>query len=294
MNQSYIAYHSAAGYALLSLKESIMDQRAVVGSTGKQIDLYRMKSGKFEKDFIKVATWRNREDKIVDPKVGAMKLLEMNQPITKSALGHIERVLGMDTRGKSTEQIRAEIVRLSGELPKGHALRTVPKFADRGQAIAAFTAIRQTIFNLSKENEMAKVTKAAVKPEPKAKKEAAVKPEPKAKKEAAVKPEPKVKKEAAVKPEPKAKKEAAVKVKKDKVDLTGPFKLTDVAIKAKVPESLRLHEGSSRYTLMDYAFKNAGKKAKGFTIDDFKSVVGDQTKQALTGMVRYGFIESVK
>jgi len=282
MNQSYIAYHSAAGYALLSLKESIMDQRAVVGSTGKQIDLYRMKSGKFEKDFIKVATWRNREDKIVDPKVGAMKLLEMNQPITKSALGHIERVLGMDTRGKSTEQIRAEIVRLSGELPKGHALRTVPKFADRGQAIAAFTAIRQTIFNLSKENEMAKVTKAAVKPEPKAKKEAAVKPEPK------------VKKEAAVKPEPKAKKEAAVKVKKDKVDLTGPFKLTDVAIKAKVPESLRLHEGSSRYTLMDYAFKNAGKKAKGFTIDDFKSVVGDQTKQALTGMVRYGFIESVK
>ena len=258
MNQSYIAYHSAAGYALLSLKESIMDQRAVVGSTGKQIDLYRMKSGKFEKDFIKVATWRNREDKIVDPKVGAMKLLEMNQPITKSALGHIERVLGMDTRGKSTEQIRAEIVRLSGELPKGHALRTVPKFADRGQAIAAFTAIRQTIFNLSKENEMAKVTKAAVKPEP------------------------------------KAKKEAAVKVKKDKVDLTGPFKLTDVAIKAKVPESLRLHEGSSRYTLMDYAFKNAGKKAKGFTIDDFKSVVGDQTKQALTGMVRYGFIESVK
>ena len=161
MNRAYIAYHSAAGYALLSLKESIGDQRAVIGSTGKQVDFYRIKAAEFENGFIKVASFRNRQDVLTDPKVAATKLLEMGKPISKSALTHIEGVLGMDTRGKSTEQIRAEIVRLSAELPKGHALRDVPKFADRGQAIAAYTAMRQAIYNLSKEKDMTKTTKEA-------------------------------------------------------------------------------------------------------------------------------------
>jgi translocation and assembly module TamA len=59
-------------------------------------------------------------------------------------------------------------------------------------------------------------------------------------------------------------------------------------------EGLRLHEGSSRYVLMQHCFANASKRPKGFPLSELIEVVGDQAKQALSGMVRYGFLEAVQ
>lgn len=194
----------------------------------------------------------------------------------------------MDTRGKTVQQIRAAIVELADKLPDGHPLIDVPEsFPDRGQAIAAFTNMRQTLFQLDQKasNTMAsKKAVAAETPVAEMKKAKAVK--------AAAKPgkEPKAAKAAG---ETKAKANGDVapkekKARKSSVDLTGPFKLSKAAVEAKAPEGLRLHEGSARFALMSYAFKNA-KKAK-LTAEELVTAGGDTGRAALGVMVKLGHL----
>jgi len=327
MNVDYVSYHGKSGFALLVLESSVGSTRMVVRSDGKQIDLAKLKASDFDRQFCPViANWNKFRDLPLPPKDCAEKLLRMKLPITKAAIDHIERTLGMDTRGKGSAEIRTEVARLSEELPKGHVLKDVPKaYPDRGTAIAAFTAMRQAIFQLnSKESNMAatkkgvnaedtKASKATVTKEEAptkakgkaAKPEAAPAPEPTTKakgkvtkvtaeKEAA--PVKATKKAAEAAPEKEAVKKvvkAAREAGKERVDLTGPFKLTEVAAKAKTPEALRLHEGSSRHTLMAFVFEKAAKGKKQFTIEELTEAVGDQVRQALSGMVRYGFLIAV-
>jgi len=311
MNVDYVSYHGKSGFALLVLESSVGSTRMVVRSDGKQIDLAKLKASDFDRQFCPViANWNKFRDLPLPPKDCAEKLLRMKLPITKAAIDHIERTLGMDTRGKGSAEIRTEVARLSEELPKGHVLKDVPKaYPDRGTAIAAFTAMRQAIFQLnSKESNMAATKKGVNAEDTKAskatvtKEEAPTKAKGKAAKpEAAPAPEPTTKAKGKVtKVEPAPEKEAVKKVVKaareagkERVDLTGPFKLTEVAAKAKTPEALRLHEGSSRHTLMAFVFEKAAKGKKQFTIEELTEAVGDQVRQALSGMVRYGFLIAV-
>ena len=315
----YVSYRcSKSGFALLVLEKSVGDRRTLIGFNGKTFDLFEMKAVAFESKYTKVGAWdRNASwpDVLEDPARTALRIILAGKPISKVALEQIERIAKMDTRGKSSEQIRTEVIKLSADLPKGHPMKDVPKaYPDRGQAIASYTQMRQAIYQLTKEKEMSvqstekpsKVksgaTKGGVEKEAKAPSKAKVTkpvtvgtisndtPEPK-KGSKAVKVEPASAKKVA---EPKEKKVAEPKKERaEAVDLTGPFKLSAEAKTAGNPEALRLHEGSSRYTLMAHIFKNAAKKPKGFTVEELKEVVGGQTKQALSGMVRYGFLEAV-
>lgn len=357
--QDYVSYHSKAGYALLVLSKSVGAKRCVVLRKGDSVQQVLMPAAEFEKSYIRCSHWdpTNKEERLTDPSFVATKMLEADAPFSKEAIDHIERILRMDTRGKSTEQIRAEIVKLSGDLPKGHKLREVPKFSDRGQAIAGYTQMRQTLFNLQGKEKVtmassttqastkptkastkagtsaeAKKPSAATKVDPKAAAKAAKKaapapapepevkpngkskgsktaapapvpePTPKGKGKGKPAPEPEVKggkkaaPAAAAEPKASKTKTATIDPKKveGKVDLTGPFKLSDEAAKAKTPEELRLHEGSSRFTLMQHIISNSKGKKVSFTVDELKEVCGDQTKQALSGMVRYGFLVATK
>lgn len=308
MNLNYISYHGKLGYALLVLAKSVGSKRSVIAPKGKQtIEQFILDQKEFDKQFVKAHLWdaRAREEQLTDPSWTAQKLLSTGRTISKEALDHIERALGMDTRGKSIEQIRAEIVKLSADLPKGHALRDVPKqYEDRGQAIAAYTAVRQVIYNLKqKENTMSETTSKEAPAKKGTKKAAASEAPVKASKKAAVaEPAPAKKggKKAAAEPAPaKASKKAAngaaeAPAKKakglPKVSLEGPFKLTGDAVKIKSADELKLHEGSARHKLVSHMISNGSKKPKGFTLDELTAVAGDQTRQALTVGIKLGYI----
>ena len=74
-------------------------------------------------------------------------------------------------------------------------------------------------------------------------------------------------------------------------DMSGPFKLTPAALAAKTPAALGLREGSARWALMKYAF--AHPRAQ-LARDDLERIVGTQLPQALSGCVRYRFLEKQK
>lgn len=215
-----------------------------------------------------------------------------------AALDHLERIVDLETRGKSAEQIHSEVARLAEQLPQGHALRSVPKaYPDRVAAIAALIALRNGVyFSTTKESTMA-TKKVGKQEDTKGKPDAADAAKPDAGKAADAKPGKGGKAGKAADAKPEAGKAADAKPEKKKgtrkgaIDITGPFKVAGDAVKAKTPEELRLHEGSARHKLMTYVFANAkAKGAKGFTLEELTKVTGDQTKQALTGMVKYGFL----
>jgi len=215
----------------------------------------------------------------VDPQLIARKLLALPK-ISPAAIEQIERIIKMDTRGKSSVAIRDEVARLSAELPKGHVLRNVPKtYGDRAQAIAALTAIRQEIFQLK-----SSTTKKEV--EIMAKKEAAV--------AAPAKPAAKpVAEKAAAKP---AAKPVAEKAATKRPALAAAYKLTEKSEKCKTPEELRLHEGSTRYKLMAHMLTaKAARTAKGVPLAELQELLGDDTSIAIKSMSKtnYEFIVGV-
>lgn len=244
----------------------------------------------------------------------ANEILIKCKAVAPDVLGALEKVINMKTEGKSAEAIRAEVLKYAAELPAQHPLKAVPKkYPDRQSAIAALTATRAAHFAVTqpKEKVMSKKvktaaaateTKAAATPAPAAaapaKAEAAPAKAP-AKNEAkkgSGKADAKTAAPAAVTATPAAEKLAAgakVKAKaagrKSAVNLDGPFKIGPKAEKAKTPEELRLHEGSARYAMMQFVL---GSKKKSFTVDELKAIkgVGDQCKQALSGMVRYEYL----
>lgn len=244
--------------------------------------------------------------------IAAGLLQQAEGKLKPNILDAIEEVLNMKTQGKSAEAIRAEVLKYAAELPAEHALKSVPKkYPDRQAAIAALTATRAAHFAVTnpKESTMSKKVKATAAVAEAPNKAAAAAPaevkkddkkattKGKSTTTAAMEPAKttaapaKATKEAeklAAKADVKAK-TAAKAGRKGAVNLAGPFKLGPKAEKVKSPAELRLHEGSARYALMDYVY---GSKKKTFTIDELKAVkgVGDQLKQALSGMVRYEFL----
>jgi hypothetical protein len=304
-DNTYIAYIHNAQFAFLHLPKSIGSVREVIGvpKDGKSIEVIQVPVVSFNRGYTKV-------ENTTLPTVAA-KLIQSQPKASKAALEHIERILNMDTRGKSTEEIRAEIVRLSEGLPKGHALKAVPaKFADRGAAIAAYTAMRQAVHTTSnEETSMAKTTKttaakgkaaaatedggADIAPAAAAQKGATKAGTTKAAKAPGKATVVKAAAEAPAKGKgkeaPAATKTAVKKAAKaNGVSLEGAFKLSDAALTAKNPEALKLHEGSARYSLMTAAFK---KGAKGkITLEDAKAACGDQGKQALKVMTILGYL----
>jgi hypothetical protein len=242
----------------------------------------------------------------VEPKETAAALLKKAVKISPAALDHLERIFDMDTRGKSKDQIGAEVARVAEGLPVGHSLRNTPKkFKDRAGAIAALTAVRHAQFLLTQPKSPTKESNMTKKATPAAKTPAAAKPaKATAKPAAAAVEEVKVtkakdtgsEKPAAAKPTPAAEKlaeKAAEKTKKAKgrSDITGPFVLGTAVGKAKTPEELRMHEGSARYKLM--AFALSSKKSK-FTMEDFEAQCGDQTLQSVTLCIKKGYLAQAK
>lgn len=297
---------------ILLLEESTAVSAEFITYGKKGVEVQKMRLVDFKKQHMP-ALWGKAA---FDPKRAAENFLLSKAAITPTALDQLERILNMDTRGKSTVQIHAEVVRLSADLPKGHPLKEVPKsYPDRGTAIAAFTSIRQALLSSTqKEGSNVATSKAAAEAKPAKGKAAPAPAAAKGKAPAATAPAPAA---AATKGSKKAAAPAAVEAPKGKgktngatapaaekapkakrkgaVDLTGPFKLSPDAVKAKNAEGLRLHEGSARHTLMTYIFTNSAKKPKGFTYEELEKVVGaDQVKQALTGMVKEGYQFLVK
>jgi len=212
-----------------------------------------------------------------------------------AALDHIERIINMDTRGKSSEQIRQEVLRLSGELPKGHVLKDVPKsYPDRGTGIAAFTAIRKAILSLTtKESTMAKKETKAAAPGEAYVITMARAAEAKAKKAADADKTKTADKKAAKSDAGKTK--ASGEAKASKADekrskiLSGAYVLNGKAATVKTPEELRLHEGSARYKLMEFMFANAGKQKNGVPVQKLVDLLGDDAAYAIQSMSKTGY-----
>lgn len=80
---------------------------------------------------------------------------------------------------------------------------------------------------------------------------------------------------------------AALKKGRVAVSLTGPFRLTEVARKAGDADKLNLQKGSARHALMQLAFTSG----KQITREQADKHLGDKASQALSGMVRYGFLQ---
>jgi len=308
-NAKDVVYHSSKkGLVILCEKESTASGYKFIGRAGNgEVTVQQLGPNAFNQTYLK-AEKNGRLYPVID---AAVELLRA-KPNT-AATQQLERIVGMDTRGKSTEQIKAEIARISVELPKGHALRAVPaKFDNRGEAIAHYTAVRQAIYQLTKESDMGSKKAVVDQPVPaqqsagdqqaelaakgKAKKGRAGTPENTQPVQAEATEAPvkgKGKKAAA---EPKAKAEAEPKAKKGRPasngsSLTGPFKLASGLGDAKTPEDLGMHSGSARYKLMELIFKS--KSAKGVTMDAITAAVGsEQAKQAVMTCLKRGRIEA--
>lgn len=292
---------------LLLTADSTAKQKVFIAAAPEGIAVLTLPEPKFSKQYVGLM-WGKEP---FDPKLTASEFLLSKLKFSTAALDQIERLLNMDTRGKSTAQIREEIVRISGDLPQGHPLRTVPKtFAERSQAIAAYTAVRQAIFSNSKEGAAnmaskkkaapaaaaaADTTQAAAAPAaaeaaaPAAGKKAAAK-KAVAAAEGAAAPAAAGKK-AAGKDATKLAADAKAKGGRKPADLDGPFRLTKVAVDAKEPSGLRMHEGSARYKLMEHCMKR--KSQKPITLEEMTTAAGEGTRQALAVCIKLGYIEKV-
>lgn len=244
-----------------------------------------------------------------DPKIAAgIFLATPGAKFSNAAFDQIERILNLDTRGKSTTAIHAEVVRLAAEeLPKGHPLKDVPKsFPDRGQAIAAFTAMRSAILKLNNKESDSMATKKTAAPETKKPTKAEAAAAAKATKDAKTKEaaDAKAAKVAADKVAKDAKKNgkaddkkpaAAAKEKGGKAAekaakvLTGAYVLNGKAATVKTPEELRLHDGSSRYKLMAFMFAQASKHKNGVPVEKIVAEMGADAAYALTSMTKTGY-----
>lgn len=313
MRNDYKAYHSDKyGLILQSLPDSVGNIRAVLGSTGSAIDFVKMPAAEFNKRFcggvdrpiVAEAVLPNKSSRTLTPQEVVAKMLGRKLPITQPALERIEAMF--QTKGKSTQEIRAEIVRLAGELPEGNVLRAVPEtYPDRSQAIAAYTLMRQTLFQLnSKEKSMTEATVAEAVPAKKARKAAPNGAEaPKARKAATkngTTPEAKKPSKAKVTkpaeaPAKRGRKAKAVEAKPAKAkkatraprtEAPSAYKVAGNAVTAKTTADLRMQEGSARTQVMNIVLSN--KKRKSFTADDFSKIEGAQS--ALRYLVGKGYL----
>lgn len=228
------------------------------------------------------------------PVVTAM-LMTPGVKFSTASLAKVEDLLNMDTRGKSSEQIRKEIERIAVDLPKGHPLREVPKtFPDRGQAIAAYTAVRQALHKAGistateKESDMAKTKKVnteAAKTETvkaKTKKELAAEAKAAA---AAAKTAAGANGEAKEVAAEAKKKGGAVKAK---ADYNGKYVAAGEAAKVKTTEELGMHGESVRTKLLSHVL---GSKAKnGVDYSALEAVGGDQTRGGVAYLVKKGYL----
>lgn len=266
-------------------------QVRAIGVTKKgYCDAFNMDAATFAKQYVEL-DWghepypaeRAAEELVMTP---GMKFSE-------AACMNIERILKMDTRGKSTEQVRQEMERIAVDLPKGHALRNVPKsYPDRGTAIAAYTALRQALFALNPEmkgSDMGSKKVVAAKEEVKAEVAAETKAKGKAAAKAEAKPEA-----GKGKATPAAKDLVAGAEKKGrapKADFTGNYVSDGEAAKVKTTEELGMHEGSVRTSLLSVIM--ASKSAKGVDYAKLEATAGDKTRGALAYLVKRGFIKRV-
>lgn len=203
-------------------------------------------------------------------------------PITPAALGHLEEVLDLDTRGKSTEQICEEITRIAGDLPKGHPLREVPKaFSDRGSAIAAYTAVRQALFiEATKKEKQMGTKKADTAAAPAA---ADPKAAPAAAGDAAA-PATEGKKKAS-----KGAKDLAKKGRKPAADFTGSYLAAGKAATVKTTEELGMHEDSVRTKVLNVVMSS---KAKGgVEYAKLETAGGKKTRGAIAYLIKKGFVK---
>lgn len=302
-------------YAILLVDADDKVARILGEKKKNQFDVLTMNMSEFKKDYIE-SMWGRQP---YNPRIAAgIMLVTPKAKFTTAALDEIERMLHLDTRGKSSKEIREEILRISEGLPKGHPLKVVPvTYPDRGNAIAAFTAIRQAILatgggkpasTTTQENPMTKKvtdetaapakkpTKAELAAQAKAAKEAKAKEAAdkkaadKAAKEAA-KTAPAAKANGAAAPAKKggAKKgDGAAAARTAKV-LTGAYVLNGKSLTVKSPEELRLHEGSARYKLMAFMFAQAPKHKNGVPVEKIVTELGDEAAYAITSMTKTGY-----
>lgn len=224
------------------------------------------------------------------PARAAEELLQLKVIITPAALGHIEGVLDLDTRGKTTEQIRDEITRIAGDLPKGHPLREVPKqYPDRGAAIAAYTATRQALFSETQKKEKAMGTKPAAAAATETKPAEATAAAPAAgadTKPAAAATDGKGKGKAT-----KGAKDLAKKGKKKAQDFTGSYVSAGKAATVKTTEELGMHEDSVRTKVLSVVMSS---KAKGgVEYAKLEAVAAKKTRGAIAYLIKKGFVKKV-
>lgn len=69
----------------------------------------------------------------------------------------------------------------------------------------------------------------------------------------------------------------------------GPFVVTKAA-KAVGLDGLRLHPGSARFELMAYMLASPDKL---LTREEIADLIGDQTQQTLSSLLKYGYLAAV-
>lgn len=242
-----------------------------------------------------------------EPRVKAQEWLDRAKKLKFSiaAVDHIERILHLDTRGKSTEQIRQEIIRLAADLPKGNVLKNVPaSYPDRGQAISAYTSVRQAILSFNKEpatmSKKAGAAAALAEEQPKKSKKEIAAEKKAADKKAA---EDKKAADAKVKADVKAAKAgngdaaalaAAAKGSKEKgggktkQDLNGNYIPSGEAAKVKSTEELGMHEDSVRTKVLAVAM--ASKAKNGVSFEKLAEAGKEQTRGAIQYLMKKGFL----
>lgn len=296
--------------AILLNDESDGKKALFIGAKkGGQFDVLSMPSPEFKKLYVEVMERRGHQhyEPINATDVVQALVLTAGTKFSTAALDKIEEILEMDTRGKSSEEIRKEVERLAVDLPKGHALRTVPKsYPDRGQAIAAYTAIRQELFKLNVTPTQESTTMATKKagktaeaaaPAAKTKKEIAAE----AKAAAATAATEKKAADAKAKVDAKTAKGAngdAAKVaaeadakggaKKAKADFTGKYLAGGKAATVKSTEELGMHAESARTKILAHVM--ASKAKSGVDYSALEGVAGEQTRGAVANLVKKGLL----
>jgi hypothetical protein len=227
-----------------------------------------------------------------------------------AALDHLEDILKMDTRGKSSEQIRQEVERIAVDLPQGHALRSVPKaYPDRASAIAAYTAVRQALFQLQSKSNLKESNMPSKKAGTTAAAETTTTTTPTETKASAGKGKGSKKASPAPTPTPTSTEtkdpKGGKKVSKDakalaadadakkgatraKADFSGKYVVAGEAAKVKTTEELGMHESSVRTKVLGALM---GSKAKGGTdYSVLEGAGGDKTRGAIAYLIKRGFV----
>lgn len=282
LDSAYVTNEGTAKQRIAILIELTSKSANLIGLLGKKVQPFTISAQGFSKDYIGIVSGE-RDGK---HPMWAEEMLALKVPFHPAALDQLERILKMDTRGKTAAQIRDEAARVASDLPEGHNLREVPKsFADRASAIGFYTAVRQALFSLNRSTTGGNMaTKKVKQVEGEAPANTAATETPK---DATAK-DTGGKTKASEGAKDTAKAAKAKGNGRAKADLSGKYVLAGDAAKAKTTEELGMHEDSVRTKVLAVVMKSKAKNGVDFTA--LEEAGKEQTRGAVAYLVKRGFL----